>query len=368
VIPLILLTQKNHSAPRAAVKLGLRVALSSCYYGLGLHALSPRGRVLILMYHRVLSDDELSSPFIQPGMYVSQSSFEQQVRYLRSNYTMLSLPEILTGWRNRSLDASQRYCVLTFDDGWADTFLHAYPVLRRYQIPATVFLTTSYIGTSQWFWADRLTYLIGHVSRTRLSAPQQRELQALAGSVGGLDCRPLLDTALTLPSDHVASLDRLIEAFKQLPADVIEGFLDRFTRITETSFPGRRAFLSWDEVSEMSHHGITFGSHTCTHPILTNTPMRVVDQELQGSLETLRTKPIASIPVFCYPNGSYNATIKACVKEAGYAAAVAVDSSAETTQPPDLFAIRRLGIHQDITRTPALFSLHLSGLVTARRR
>jgi hypothetical protein len=60
----------------------------------------------------------------------------------------------------------------------------------------------------------------------------------------------------------------------------------------ETGFPDRRAFLSWDEVSEMSHHGITFGSHTCTHPILTNTPMRVVDQELQGSLETLPTSAI----------------------------------------------------------------------------
>lgn len=358
----------HHLAPGPTVKLGLRVAFSSCYYGLGLHALSPRGRVLILMYHRVLPDEGLSGPLVRPGMYVTQSSFERQVGYLRSNYTVLSLPEVLTGWRNGSLDANRRYCVLTFDDGWVDTFLYAYPVLQRYQIPATVFLTTSYIGTSRWFWTDRLSFLLEHASRIRLSASQQQELQALASSVQGLDCRPLFDPALVSPSDLAASLDSIIDDFKRLPADVINGFLDRFAQLVEARFPDRRAFLSWDEASEMSRQGISFGSHTCTHPILTNTPLAQVDKELGDSLETLQTKPIAFIPVFCYPNGSYNRTIQSRVKAAGYAAAVAVNSGTETTQPRDLFAIRRLGIHQDISRTPALFSLHLSGLVTARRR
>ncbi len=351
-----------------SVKLGLRAAVSSCYYGLGLHALAPRGRVLILMYHRVLPGEEPSSPLIQPGMYVTQPSFEQQIRYLRSYYTVLPLTEVLAGWTNRSLNPSGRYCVLTFDDGWADTFLYAYPVLRRYQVPATVFLTTSYIGTDRWFWTDRLSYLYEHASHTTLSPSQQRDLRTLFKSVRDPDCRAHLDAALTSRSAVIVSLDRLIKVFKQFPAEVIEEFLDGFARIVEVNHPDRRAFLSWDEVSEMSRDGITFGSHTCTHPILTNIPMKVVDQELRDSLESLRTKAINSIPVCCYPNGSYNETVKACVKEAGYAAAVSVDSGAETTEPPDLFAIRRLGIHQDITRSPALFSLHLSGLVSDRSR
>jgi peptidoglycan/xylan/chitin deacetylase (PgdA/CDA1 family) len=163
-------------------------------------------------------------------------------------------------------------------------------------------------------------------------------------------------------------LDRIVGNFKRLPSDVVESVLEQFAHIVQVNMPDRRAFLSWDEVAEMSRHGITFGSHTCTHPILTNIPMEMVDRELRDSLETLRIKPIASIPVFCYPNGSYNGTIKGRVREAGYEAAVAVDSSAETTERPDLFAIRRVGIHQDITRTQALFSLHLSGLVPTRHR
>jgi len=47
-------------------------------------------------------------------------------------------------------------CALTFDDGWQDFFKFALPVLMRNQVPATVFLPTGYIGTSDWFWTDRL--------------------------------------------------------------------------------------------------------------------------------------------------------------------------------------------------------------------
>jgi peptidoglycan/xylan/chitin deacetylase (PgdA/CDA1 family) len=300
-------------------------------------------------------------------MYVTQSSFEQQIRYLRQNYTILSLPELLAAWERRSLSADSRYCVLTFDDGWEDTYTRAFPILRQYRIPATIFLATAYIGTTRWFWTDRLSYLLDHVSRVRLSTSQQRALHALTTSVHGLDCQALFDAALTSPSNPVAFLDQLLDECKRLPVDVIEGFLARFAHIVEVSIPDRRAFLSWDEACEMSHHGITFGSHTCTHPILTNTPLPQVDQELRDSFETLRTKPIAFVPVFCYPNGSYNQTIKSRVQEAGYVAAVAVNGGPERTQPLDLFAIRRLGIHQDISRTPALFSLHLSGLLTGRR-
>ena len=354
------------SAPSAAVKQGVRAALSSCYYGLGLHAFSPRGRVLVLMYHRVLRDSDPLIPNLQPGIYVTRSSFERQVQYLLAHYKILSFPDLLSAWNRGSLDARVRYCVLTFDDGWEDTFSCAFPVLRWHRVPATIFLATSYIGSSQWFWTDRLSYLLACARRAQLSPTQRRDLRALADTLNWAD----LPAFLGLPPDSSRGcvtriLDGAVEAFKTLPSDRIEHFLDRFAHTLEAHIPNQRVFLSWDEVCEMSEHGMSFGSHTVTHPILTNIQLQQVDQELGNSLETLRSKPIASLPVFCYPNGSYNETIKDRVKAAGYVAAVTVDCGTETKQPRDLFAIRRLGIHQDVTRTPALFSLHLSELLTS---
>lgn len=358
---------RGHSGSASTFKGVVRSTLSWCYLRLGLDAHSHRGGVLILMYHRVLPDGEASSPPLQPGMYVTQSSFEQQIRYLRQNYTILSLPELLAAWERRSLSADSRYCVLTFDDGWEDTYTRAFPILRQYRIPATIFLTTAYIGTTRWFWTDRLSYLAWQASRVQVSPGQGREITAAFFSLADVLPTWLIRLFDGSREQLAGSIDVLIEALKTLPEDRIDVFLDRLAGILDMRIPTQRAFLSWDEVSEMSRHGVTFGSHTCTHPILTRLPVSEVDQELRDSFASLRARPITFVPVFCYPNGSYNQTIKSRVQEAGYVAAVAVNGGPERTQPLDLFAIRRLGIHQDISRTPALFSLHLSGLLTGRR-
>jgi peptidoglycan/xylan/chitin deacetylase (PgdA/CDA1 family) len=301
-------------------------------------------------------------------MYVTQSSFEQQIRYLRRNYTVLSLRELLDGWERRSLSADGRYCVLTFDDGWEDTYTRAFPILRQYRIPATIFLATAYIGTTRWFWTDRLSYLAWQASRVQVSPGQGREIKAAFSSLA--DALPTWTLRMFDGSreQFAGCLDVLIETLKALPEDRIDAFLDRLARPLEIRIPKRRVFLSWDEVSEMSRHGATFGSHSCTHPILTRLPLSTLDRELCDSYASLQARPIASIPVFCYPNGNHSETVRARVKDAGYVAAVSVDRGLEARQPLDLFAIRRLGIHQDVARTPALFSLHLSGLVSGRHR
>lgn len=99
------------------------------------HQHAPR----ILYYHRVDEDDHRSC--------VRPEAFRQQMRYLtEQGYRVISLEELFRALNTGEL--LQRSVVLTFDDGFADNFHHAYPVLCRYAFPATIFLTASFIGSS----------------------------------------------------------------------------------------------------------------------------------------------------------------------------------------------------------------------------
>jgi peptidoglycan/xylan/chitin deacetylase (PgdA/CDA1 family) len=98
----------------------------------------PRDRAVILMYHSV---DASSDAF----MNVRPERFEAQMSYLRAkNVQVISLEELVC--RLRAKESLGGAAVITFDDGYRDNFVAAFPILQRYRFPATIFVTTSLIG------------------------------------------------------------------------------------------------------------------------------------------------------------------------------------------------------------------------------
>ena len=119
--------------------------------------------------------------------------------------------------------------------------------------------------------------------------------------------------------------------------------------------------MNWDEVREMSQHGLSFGSHSCSHRILTTISADEITYELARSREVLLSQGINYVPVFCYPNGNHDARIQRQVEDCGYEAAVTVQMGVEGAKPKNRFAIHRVGIHNDVTSTIPLFSFRLFG-------
>src|SRR5262249_36518048 len=109
----------------------VRRGLASIYNLTGLCRARHRGKVLILMYHRVLPEAELQKRYVQPGMYVLNHVFEEHVQFLQEQFQVLSFNELLDHWNKKEWDPRRLYCVITFDDGWLDNYLYAYPILRE---------------------------------------------------------------------------------------------------------------------------------------------------------------------------------------------------------------------------------------------
>jgi peptidoglycan/xylan/chitin deacetylase (PgdA/CDA1 family) len=155
------------------------------------------------------------------------------------------------------------------------------------------------------------------------------------------------------------AVDAAIEGLKSLPVAQIEAVVDGVAARLGISFENERTMLSWEEIREMGKHGISFGSHTCEHRILTQIDLADAAREVKGSMAQLRGSELNYVPVFCYPNGGYNDAIRALVIEAGYSAAVTTKLGRQSRDLKDPFAIARIGIHDDIAHSKPLFSLRL---------
>lgn len=289
-------------------------------------------------------------------MYVEPGTFEDHIRFLRDRFRIAPLSEIPGVLGKRSaLTGNRPLCVLTFDDGWYDFYEFAYPVLKAYKAPATVFLPTAFIGTGKWFWTDRLMHILLQLKHRRLTARPDR-----------VSSHQLVRRLESMDDFREPAIEKAICQLKTRRNDEIEAVCSELAERWDLEPPPPvRAFLSWEEVGEMAGSGlVSFGSHTATHRILTTLTDDEIKEELIHSRETLISRNAAerSFMPFCYPNGNHTPEIADMVREAGYHLAVTTGSG--WNHPgSDLFTLRRIAIHQDMTSTEAMFGCRIANIV-----
>jgi sugar phosphate isomerase/epimerase len=151
----------------------------------------------------------------------------------------------------------------------------------------------------------------------------------------------------------------IIARCKCLRPGEIEAVLKALGDILEVPIPRERLTVNWGEVREMAMHGISFGSHSCSHHLLTQLSHGEARREIEESDRLLRAMPCGYLPVFCYPNGDQDETIQQVVKVCNYAAAVSAQAGVETAKPENPFVLKRIGIHNDVSSTVSMFAFHL---------
>ena len=340
--------------------MGWRI-LAGLYVASGMDWIRHRGRVVILTYHRVVSDQMVRDEHIQPGMYVRGQSFEAHIAYLRNRFTIISLDELLDLWQTNRVKSDQSYCVITFDDGWMDNYQFAFPVLMKYRIPATIFLATDFIGTARWFWPDQMMLLLEKGRQHAPGSAERRTVSTVLAETIGVMLSAGDGIFRRIESGAPIDPDAVIELCKGVEVDRIHQIIDRLSRGLHMDFPTHRVLLNWDEVREMAGNGVTFGSHSGSHRIMTQIPLSDVKTELIDSKKTMLEQGIKPVPVFCYPNGNFDWDIQELVRESGYLAAVGCEVGLEGVKPSDLFALKRVSLHEDSSASVPLLAFALSG-------
>ena len=293
-----------------------------------------KSQVGILLYHRVSPSH--ADWCIKP---LSPRSFERQMEYFRQYYKILSLDTLVQHIKQRE-PLPEKAVVITFDDGYKDNYLYAYPILMKYGIPATIFLTTGHIGSSKLFWFDEVKYIVQvtHISQLELDELGSYSLRT------GVD---RLQNGLTIS-----------RGLRKLPEDRKNELINKLLNICQVDIPdnsGEGLFLSWDEVREMHESGISFGAHTVNHPVLTNLPVEQARWEIVQSKKHIEEKLGEKVTAFAYPFGPFNAEIAKLVKESGFTSAVTTESGLVNSQA-NPYELPRIGAVGDFNKLKAVFS------------
>lgn len=315
----------GRTALRRVVGSAARSAAFARFVGVLERVAGPRHDVLpVLTYHRV--DDPAGSPLLYPGLIsAAPAEFEDQMRFLSSNYRPLSLPELLAVRRGEER-LPLRSVMVTFDDAYQDFAEHAWPVLRRHGIPVALFVPTAYPGASRKaFWWDRL---YGALVSTRRRVP-------IATPAGEL--------SLATDGDGLRTFRRLRGFLKGLPHEEAMGVVDELCAELGSPAPGT-AVLDWGELRTLHADGVVLAPHSRTHPLLNRLPVEAARGEIVGSLEDLE-REIGSTPrVFAYPGGGHDANVERILEEEGFEVAFATSRGTNDLRRDRWLSLRRINV------------------------
>jgi peptidoglycan/xylan/chitin deacetylase (PgdA/CDA1 family) len=305
-----------------------------------------RPGALILMYHRVT---ELSN---DPNfLAVTPKHFAEQMDVIRRHCIPIQLKELVEAPRNGKVP--KQAVVVTFDDGYADNLHEAAPLLERYEIPATVFVTAGQVGSQREFWWDELDCLLLQPG----NLPSRLHL-----NVNGSTFDFQLDEASTYTEEdyrrnrdwHIAREDdpgprqqlfrKLLAAMSVLPGAEREKLVNDllvWAGADPIARPTHRP-LTVDELIRLQKCRLMeVGAHTMTHPMLAKLPevhQRSEIKQSKQALEAILNRPVTS---FAFPFGSSSPKTVAIVRDEGFVCACSTRADVVSMRT-DCFQLPRL--------------------------
>ncbi len=282
----------------------------------------------IIMYHGVVDNDS----GIDCWWLLKRSQFEKQVRYLRKHYKVISIDEAVDNLSRPGLNFRDNV-VLTFDDGYKNYLTNAYPILKKHNLPSTIYITAGKVQSNELIWADQLFYLLTGNNGDRLN------IESLGlGMIDNVDHKG---------REHIAH--DFINRLKTLPSSEKNRRINTFMSDNNLS-PSSDVFkgspfevLSAEDLRLLAQDKlVTIGSHTVNHEILTQVPFQEAEREIGESKRMLEEFVGRPIHHFSYPNGNYNDELAEQVRNYGYLSAVT--TCYDDILLGDPFRMGRLGV------------------------
>jgi peptidoglycan/xylan/chitin deacetylase (PgdA/CDA1 family) len=249
----------------------------------------------------VLRDTDYDSATSEPGMMVRAGNFEALLRYLSEQCTCLSAENGIPN----ACKSSRPRVAITFDDGWKDNLDVAWPLAQRYKVPVTIFICPELISSGKTLWTETAAALW----RVAQCTHQQETLESIWQRSFNAACPD-------------GPLHNLMGALKEVPPETRDKFISECAvalgpHAADLSQSAARHLLDWTEIFGMAESGVSFGSHTDTHQILTRVAEPAAMKELTSSRATIAQK-LKECSMLAYPNGDWSEAIRTLVARCGY--------------------------------------------------
>lgn len=285
----------------------------------------------VLLYHGVHGDDVEVGLRNRSGKHVSASRFDAEMATIAADRPLVSMPDVASALRGeRSLPEGA--VAVTFDDGFANNYDHAWPILERHRVPATIYLSTGYIGTGRRMWSDRLeaSFLAADAPSLSLEVDGERFDYELGDD----------EHRLAAFLDAKARAKRLPNTTKDRLVDAVCAALGA----AATPHP-LYDFLDWDRVREMDASPLVdFGAHTVDHVSLSRVSPTEMAHQIDDSIAAVAKALGNPCPLFAYPEGQahdYDEGVIAHLRSIGVDHAPSAIAGSNVLGDVDPFHVRR---------------------------
>lgn len=267
-------------------------------------------RTIVLIYHRV----EESS--IDPWkLSVSPENFECQLKFMKSTGLVKPMEELVNQFYSKK--ELKPAIVITFDDGYEDNYLNAKPLLEKYGLPATFFITNIHIGQPKEFWWDELA----HLTLEELILPERIEFQCMDKFFQF----NLKDEAI-LHKDFL-HFNKGWDGLNKAPTLRAELYLQLWKMMSPMTYEDQQAVLekfrncigvkahkkmtnycmSESQLGSLAGNSLfTLGGHTNSHPLLPAHSLAYQENEIRLNKSYLQNYIKYNINTFAYPSGKSN--------------------------------------------------------------
>lgn len=301
-----------------------------------------KDKIPILVYHGVYRKPFNAGLNNASYLHIDLKTFIRQMRFLKNKYNVISLEELCDAL-SKGKDLPNYTAVLTFDDGYLNVFENAYPVLKDYGLPFTVFLVSKTMAEDGWLWLDKIEFIINNTN---------------VGSVhlgGSKFCLKNIQDK----KGFLFFIRKKIKALNE-PAryKLIEELLDKLNFKPPEVPPTNYRLMSYYQAMQMDAGLVSFGSHTPEHSILTIESPERVSNLLIECRDRIFSHISRQVNLFSYPNGSYNFQIQETLKQLKFMCGLTTVAGLNRKNA-DLFEMKRISIGSDDTLSS--FAVRLSG-------
>lgn len=255
-------------------------------------ALQRQNRSFIVLYHGIAPSIANYGIYNYRKKFILPGSFRAHLSWFQSHFEIIPLSTLIERFL-KGAKSPRRYLAITFDDGYENVYRYAFPLLKEFGMPATIFITTDLVEKRSPLWVDRLEYTLGHT-----------ELQKVEVTLGGYQRSFRLENL----QERMDADTYLRNNFKKIPDSERRTLLEKIeshcgATLASTFETSPYRGLTWDQILTMKEDKIKFAPHTMSHPILTHMPLEQAEEEIVESYRLLKKRAGDSLPIFAYPNG-----------------------------------------------------------------
>lgn len=288
-------------------------------------------KLSIMLYHG-FCESKNRGEYTLHSEFMPICEFEQHLKVYLKYGTPISLETLLCKER---LPPSP--IVVTIDDGYANNYDLGFPVLKKYNFPATIFLTTGFIDRKLFLWTDWLEFIAANASNVDIKMELNKEV--ISFNLGAPPLRNIF-------------IERLKSILKNMPINKIESFLYELQEMLKVKYdwekiPETLQPLTWRQIREMRKTGlISFGGHTVSHAILSKCDQEEQNFEMVESKARIEKELNEECLILAYPNGKANDFTEETIrlaKKANYRIAVTTNSGYENSKEYDRYKLKRWG-------------------------